>query len=248
MARQSSAPSTRATGCGQATSSRSRRSSRSTARPQWCSRASRRPWIASGTCCSRAHRDNRLRCRATAERVKERDMQLQPGVLAISGFLSLALIVLPLGLPVWARVLLIVTMPAWLGPIVIRFRQTQPRSAEFAPIGSTAPDAVRASFDTTRETLAAQGFVEVGRLEQTNSNKGMAGFVQLLDHPTTYAVCSRLAIADPASGNLRADLVVLLTDRTAGLTLVTSNATIIAPFPTNPQFDTVWFPDVRDPV
>ena len=174
-------------------------------------------------------------------------MQLQPGVLVIAGILSLALIVLPLGLPLWGRLLLIVTMPAWLGPIVIRFRQTQPRSAEFAPIGSSAPAAVPASFDATRETLATHGFVEIGRLEQTNSNRGMAGVVQLLEHPNSYAVCSRLVIANPASDQLLADLVVFLTERTAGPTLVTSNATIIAPFPPNPRFDTVWFPDVRDP-
>ncbi len=174
-------------------------------------------------------------------------MQLQPGVLVIAGILSLALLGLSLGLPLWARLLLLVTMPAWLGPIVIRFRQTQPRSAEFAPAGSGTPAAVLASFDATRDALASHAFAEVGRLQQTNSSKGMAGFVQLLEQPTSSAVCSRLVIADPASGDLRADLVVFLTERTAGLTLVTSNSTIIAPFPPNPRFDTVWFPDVRDP-
>jgi hypothetical protein len=174
-------------------------------------------------------------------------MQLQPGVLVIAGMLSLALIVLPLGLPVWGRLLLLVTMPAWLGPIVIRFRQTQPRSAEFVPTSSGGPAAVRASFDATRDALASRAFVEVGRLQQTNSAMAMAGFVQLLEHPNSYAVCSRLVIADPASDELRANLVVFVTERTVGPALVTSNAATIVPFPPNPRFDTVWFPDVRDP-
>src|SRR5215475_13151899 len=110
-------------------------------------------------------------------------MQLQPSVLLISGILSLALIVLPLGLPLWGRLLLIVTMPAWLGPVVIRFRQRQPRSAEFAltPLdGSGSPAEVNSSFDGAQKALTSQGFVEVGRLRQTNGDRALGGFVQLL--------------------------------------------------------------------
>jgi len=177
-------------------------------------------------------------------------MTLQPGVLVIAGAVAFALMALPLGLPLWGRLLFVVTMPAWLGPIVVRFRQTQPRSAEFALIpldGSGSPADVDTSFDGTRNALASRGFVEVGRLRQTNGNKALGGFVQLLEHPETHAVCSRLMIADLASGHIRADVLVFVTERTIGPLIVTSNSQTIAPLPRNPRLDTVWFPDVRDP-
>jgi len=177
-------------------------------------------------------------------------MTLQPGVLIIAGAVAFALMVLPLGLPLWGRLLLIVTMPAWLGPVVIRFRQTQPRSAEFALAsldGSGSPAEVNASFDGTRDVLASRGFAEVGRLRQISEDKALQGFVQLLEHPVTYAVCSRLIIADSASGHIRADVLVFVTDRTIGPLIVTSNSQTIAPLPRNPRLDTMWYPDVRDP-
>src|SRR5262249_39068587 len=126
-------------------------------------------------------------------------MKPQPGVLLIAAIVAFALVALPLGLPWWARVLVLVTMPAWLGPIVIRFRQTQPTFAEFVLLpgdGSGAPAPVTASFDTARDTLAPPGFLEVGRLRQTNVGGALAGFVQLLEHPTVYTVCSRLVMLD----------------------------------------------------
>jgi len=177
-------------------------------------------------------------------------MTLQPGVLIIAGAVAFALMVLPLGLPLWGRLLLIATMPAWLGPVVIRFRQRQPRSAEFAltPLdGSGSPVEVNSSFDGTQKALTSQGFVEVGRLRQTNGDRALGGFVQLLEHPETYAVCSRLIIADSASHNIRADVLVFVTDRTIGPLTVTSNSQTITPLPRNPRLDTLWYPDVRDP-
>jgi len=154
-------------------------------------------------------------------------MTLQPGVLVIAGAVAFALMALPLGLSLWGRLLLVVTMPAWLGPIVIRFRQTQPRSAEFAstPLdGSGSPADVNTSFDDTRNALTSRGFVEVGRLRQINGNKALGGFVQLLEHPETHAVCSRLIIADSASGHIRADVLVFVTERTIGPLIVTSSS------------------------
>jgi hypothetical protein len=177
-------------------------------------------------------------------------MSLQPGVLVIAGIIAFALTALPLGIPLWARLVALVTMPAWLGPIVIRFRHTQPRSAEFALTsldGSGSPTGVRTTFDATRDALSTQGFVEVGRLRQTNGESALAGFVQLLENRDTFDVCSRLVVADAASGRTAADLAVFVTEPSVGPVIVTSNARTMTPFPPNPRFDTLWFPDLRDP-
>ena len=174
-------------------------------------------------------------------------MQLQPGVLVIAGILSLALLVLPLGLPLWGR------LAAAGDDAGLAGADRHPFPPDAASLSRVRSGRLRHARSRPRELRRHAGRPRVARLRggrqaaADQQRKGMAGFVQLLEQPNSSAVCSRLVIADPASDELRADLVVFLTERTAGPTLVTSNSTIIVPFPPNPRFDTVWFPDVRDP-
>jgi hypothetical protein len=177
-------------------------------------------------------------------------MGLQPGTLLIASILAVVLVWAPLGLPWWARLALLVTMPGWLGPIVVRFRQTQPRVAQFMPLAAddpSTPPAIQTVFESTRAALAGRGFVEVARLRQAPSASGLLGYVQLLEDPRTFDVCSRLLVARPGSGMAAADQCAFLTERTARPALATSNMRTASPWPDNPAFDRAVFADVRDP-
>ena len=177
-------------------------------------------------------------------------MGLQPGTLLIASVLAVILVWAPLGLPGWARLTLLVTMPAWLGPMVVRFRHTQPRAARFTPLAAddpSTPAAIGTVFESTRAALAGHGFTEIARLRQAPSASGLLGYVQLLEHPRTFDVCSRLLVARPGSGGAAADQCAFLTERAAGPAVATSNMRTAAPWPDNPAFDRAVFADVRDP-
>ena len=83
-------------------------------------------------------------------------MTLQPGTLLLASLLAVVLLRAPLGLPWWGRLALLVTMPGWLGPIVVRLRHTQPRAARFMTLTSddpSVPGAIRTAFEATRAAL-----------------------------------------------------------------------------------------------
>ena len=177
-------------------------------------------------------------------------MGLQPGTLLIASAFAAVLVWGPLGLPGWMRLALLVAMPAWLGPIVVRLRRTQPRAARFILLAADDPSmlaVIGTVFESTRAVLAAHGFAEIARLQQAPSTSGLLGYVQLLEHPRTFDVCSRLLVARSGSGGVAADQCALVTERTAGPALATSNMRTAAPWPDNPAFDRAVFADVRDP-
>jgi hypothetical protein len=178
-------------------------------------------------------------------------MTIQPGTLLLASLLAVVLLRAPLGLPWWGRLALLVTMPGWLGPIVVRLRHTQPRAAQFMTLTSddpSVPGAIRAAFESTRAALTGDGFSEVARLQQVPLASGLLGYVQLLEHPQTFDVCARLFVARPGSRQAAADQCAFVTERAGGRALATSNTRTAAPWPDNPAFDRAVFADVRDPV
>ena len=177
-------------------------------------------------------------------------MTLQPVTLLLASVIAVVLLRAPLGLPGWARLVLLVTMPWWLGPIVVRFRQTQPGVSRFTTVAiddPSLPAAIRAVFESTRAALSGLGFSEVARLRQAPSASGLLGYVQLLEHPQTFDVCSRLLVARSESGPVAADQCAFLTERTVGPALATSNMRSGSPWPDNPAFERAVFSDVREP-
>ena len=87
-------------------------------------------------------------------------MVLQPSTLLLASVLAIILLFAPLGLPEWVRFALLITMPGWLGPIVVHWRQTQPRAARFMTLPSddpSVPGAIRAAFEATRAELTGHG-------------------------------------------------------------------------------------------
>jgi hypothetical protein len=178
-------------------------------------------------------------------------MRLRPGTMVLAAAIAVVLLRAPLGLSWWGRFAAFVTMPAWLGPIVVRFSHTQPRAADFTILSAddpSVPAAARAAFESTRTALAGYGFSEVVRLRQVNPTPGLLGYVQLLENERTFDVCSRLIAAHAGARLLASDVCVFVAERDVGSALATSNTRHVSPWPDNPAFDRAIFSDVREPV
>jgi hypothetical protein len=150
--------------------------------------------------------------------------------------------------PIWGLIVIGLTLPYWLGPLLIRLRSRYGPGVTFVPCeraDARLPGWVTRYLDETVEALAPVGFGDVGRFRQAEWSPNVIIITVVLRHPRGDAAYA--AAMYTKTGGTRLRYLEFVTRFAGGETIATNNSRQPRVWAPVRQRRVEQFPGVREP-